>query len=311
MTTAPRALIKDLDTLPLPAWDLLPDLRTHYQQSVARVDRVPAASLSSSRGCPYRCIFCARNVFGISHRAHSAPYVLRMVDYLVEHYGVRSLAFEDENFVVQRDRLQAICQAFIERKLDVTWSCAARVDLVRADDLALMRRAGCTSISFGIESGCQRILDGLGKGLKLDTIERGVALTRAAGIRPRGYFIIGSPGEDLASIRETIAFVRRVPFAEVQMSHMCPFPGTELYDTAGRHGSFDNDWTKLNIWTPEFVPHGLTRAQLVREHKRFYRAFYLRPRPIFAYLLRALHPAYFCKYVHDGLTVLRFILKNG
>ncbi|HNW93810.1 MAG TPA: radical SAM protein, partial [bacterium] len=291
--------------------DLLPDLRLHYQQSVARIDRVPAASLSSSRGCPYRCIFCARNVFGVSHRAHSAPYVLRMVDYLIEHYGVRSLAFEDENFVVQRDRLTAICETFIARKLDITWSCAARVDLVRADDLALMRRAGCTSISYGIESGCQRILDNLGKGLKLAGIERGIALTNAAGIRPRGYFIIGSPGEDLASIQETIDFVRRVPFAEVQMSHMCPFPGTELYATAAQHGTFANDWSKLNIWTPVFVPRGLTREELVREHKRFYRAFYFRPRPILAYALRALHPAYFVKYVRDGLNVLRFILKNG
>jgi len=309
--TAPQGLIANLDDLPFPAWDLLPDLRTNYQQSVARIDRIPTASITTSRGCPYECIFCARNVFGRSYRGHSVEYVMRIVDFFRETAGIRSIAFEDENFVVLRDRLEAICNEFIKRKLDLPWSCAARVDLVDADTLALMREAGCTSISYGIESGCQKILDNLGKGLKLEGIERGIKLTKAAGIRPRGYFIIGNPGETKETIQETMDFVKRVPFAEVQMSFMCPFPGTELHDSASEYGEFDNDWSKLNIWTPVFLPHGWTQDMLEAESKRFYRQFYFRPGPILRYGLRALRQGNLSKYVKDGWTIFKFILKKN
>lgn len=309
--TGQRKFIPDLDVLPLPAWDLLPNLSIHYQQSVARIDRVPAASVTTSRGCPCQCIFCARSVYGSSFRGQSADYVIGMIDFLIKNYAVKSIAFEDENFVVNKKRLYAICNSLIAKKYDLTWSCAGRVDMVDPESLLLMRKAGCTSISYGIESGSQGILNILGKNLKLDRIRKGIASTRVAGIRARGYFIIGNPNETLETIKETQDFILSVPFSEVQVSFMTPFPGTDLYDNVGRYGEFNNDWAELNIWNPNFTPRGLTKDILIREEKNIMRKFYFRPRIIFSYMLRALNPRYFCKYFKDGLTVLRFLLKKS
>ena len=308
--TNPRAFINDLDSLPLPAWDLLPDLRYNYRQSVARIDRLPAASLTTSRGCPCKCIFCARNVYGRSYRGHSAEYVLRMINFLVERYGVRSVSFEDENFTVNKQRIVEICKVLMRKKYDLKWGCVARVDMIQEENLKLMKKAGCTSISFGIESGSQRILDILGKNLKLETINKGIAMTEKIGIRARGYFIVGHPTETIETIEETKDFIKKLPFSEVQVSFMTPFPGTELYGTANKYGTFNNEWTKLNIWTPNFIPHGLTKDILMVKQKQMMREFFFRPKIIMRFLLRMADLRNFLKYYRDGMTVFRFLVRS-
>ncbi len=305
-----REFIANLDDLPLPAWDLLPNLAENYQQSVARVDRVPAASVTTSRGCPCKCIFCARNVYGISYRGHSDEYVIKMIDFLIDNYGIKSISFEDENFTANKKRLRAICKRLIEKKYDLTWSCAGRIDMVNEESMYLMKKAGCTSISYGIESGSQRILDILGKKLRVEKIREGIKNTIKAGIRARGYFIIGNPAETFESIKETEKLIMDLPFSEVQMSFMTPFPGTDLYDTATEYGEFNNDWAELNIWTPNFIPKGLNKEILKAEEKRIMRKFYFRPKIIAKYLKRALAPKYFFKYLKDGVSVFKFLLKK-
>lgn len=308
--TGPRAFMNDLDSLPLPAWDLLPDLRYNYRQSVARIDRLPAASLTTSRGCPCKCIFCARNVYGRSYRGHSAEYVLKMIDFLVERYWVRSVSFEDENFTVNKQRIVEICKVLMRKKYDLKWGCVARVDMIQEENLKLMKKAGCTSISFGIESGSQRILDILGKNLKLETINKGIAMTEKIGIRARGYFIVGHPTETIETIEETKDFIKKLPFSEVQVSFMTPFPGTELYGTANKYGTFNNEWTKLNIWTPNFIPHGLTKDILMVKQKQMMREFFFRPKIIMRFLLRMADLRNFLKYYRDGMTVFRFLVRS-
>tara|TARA_B100002003_G_scaffold108438_1_gene100552 strand:- start:22 stop:1434 length:1413 start_codon:yes stop_codon:yes gene_type:complete len=305
-----RKFIENLDKLPLPAWDLLPNLAENYQQSVARVDHVPAASVTTSRGCPCKCIFCARNVYGISYRGHSDQYVIKMIEFLIDHYGMKSISFEDENFTANKKRLRAICERVTEKKYDLTWSCAGRIDMVNEESLRIMKKAGCTSISYGIESGSQRILDILGKKLRVEKIREGIKNTSKAGIRARGYFIIGNPAETFESIKETEKIIMGLPFSEVQISFMTPFPGTDLYDTATEYGEFNNDWAELNIWTPNFIPKGLNKEILIAEEKRIMRKFYFRPKAIAMYLQRALSHRYFFKYFKDGFTILKFLLKK-
>jgi len=310
-TTEARPYIEDLDTIPFPAWDMLPDLLKRYQQSAVRIDRLPCISIVTSRGCPFQCIFCARNVFGNVTRAHSAGYLIRMIRHLKDAYHVRSLSFEDENFVIYRKRLVEFCSRFIEEGLDITWDCASNVNAVTPEMLALMRRAGCWQINYGIESGSQRILDFIKKGTTVEKIREALTMTKRAGIHTKGYFIIGHPTETSQSIQETIDFIKRIDLDIFQMSFMVPFPGTELYPIAGRYGTFRNDEDNMNIWTPLFIPSGLTQGDLERESKRAYREFYFRPRPILNYLARALRPSVAAKFVKDGFKILRFLAGKG
>lgn len=306
-----RELMADLDELPMPAWDLLPPLTRYYQQSVVRVDKIPSVSITTSRGCPSKCIFCARNVFGNTCRAYSAERVLKMVDYLKDRYHIRGLSIEDENFLAYRQRLISLCRSLIERGESLSWSCAGRVDMVNRELLKLMRQAGCWEISFGIESGSQPILDFIKKGITLSQIREGVALCHEAGIKAGGYFIAGHPRETLGTLRETMRFARQIKLDSFQISFMCPFPGTELYTMADEYGEFNRNWEEMNIWTPVFIPWGLSPEILIRETKRGYRLFYFRLRIMWLYLRRAFRPAYFKYYWREALKILKFFLRKN
>ena len=145
----PRAVIDPLDKLPMPAWDLLPDLVKHYQPSALRQHRSPASSLVTTRGCFGACTFCDNSVFGQRVRGFSADYVYRMVKHLVDKYGIRYITFYDDNFAHHKHRLRELMGLW-KANLDVTWSANSRVDVVNQDCLELMNAAGCWQISWGI-----------------------------------------------------------------------------------------------------------------------------------------------------------------
>ena len=308
--TPPREFIENMDELPMPAWDLLPHLTQYYQQSIVRIDKMPSVSITTSRGCPSKCIFCARNVFGNTCRSYSAERVIKMIGYLKEKYGIKGLSIEDENFLVHRKRLKNLCEKLIERRENLSWSCSGRVDMVTADLLKLMKKAGCWEISFGIESGSQPILDFIKKGITLDQIRNAVELAHDTGIKAGGYFIAGHPCETVSTLRETMHFARTIKLDSFQIAFMCPFPGTELYGIADQYGEFNRDWDQMNIWTPVFIPSGLSKEILIRETKKGYRFFYFRPRIFWAFLMRALRPVYFRHYLREGLRIMRFFLKR-
>ncbi|KPK41824.1 MAG: hypothetical protein AMJ78_04435 [Omnitrophica WOR_2 bacterium SM23_29] len=306
--TPRRPFIKDIDILPFPAWDMLPDILKHYQQSAVRIGRLPNISIVSSRGCPFQCIFCARSVFGNTTRTHSADYIIKMIKYLIKEYKIKSISFEDENFAIYKKRLIEFCNRIIDEKIDITWDCASNVSAVDHQILSLMKKAGCWQINYGIESGSQRILDFIKKGTKLENIRRTLKMTRDAGIITKGYFIIGHPTETRESIQDTINFIKSIDLDVFQMSFMIPLPGAELYTIADQYGEFKNDWDNMNIWTPLFIPAGFTGEELKKESKRAYREFYFRWKPIFTYLKRTLRGSNFIKFFKDGLKILKFIL---
>lgn len=303
--TPPREYIEDLDTLPYPAWYML-DL-SKYQQIAARVDRLPCMSIITSRGCPFQCTFCCRTVFKNRVRTHSAKYLYDMLLYLKFMYKLRSVSFEDENFVADKKRLYEFCDM---KPTGLTWDCCSHVNSITEETVSKMKQAGCWQINFGIESGNQEILNRIKKNTTLERIEKALAICRKHGIITKGYFIIGHPGETLETIQDTISFAKRIPLDIFQQSHMCPFPGTELWDTADQYGEFDRDYTKSNIWSPQFIPKGLTKEILESESKRAYREFYFRPRPILQFLMRALRPSCFVKFVKDGIKILKFLLQG-
>lgn len=284
--TSPRAPILDLDSLPSPAFDLLPDLATHYCPPVHTVRRLPAALLVASRGCPGKCLFCDRSVFGNRLRSWSAAYTLRMIEELYHRYGIREIQIRDDNFLAFPRRLEELCDGLIKRRLDLVWTCAGRVDMVTPARLELMKKAGCWQIWYGIESGNEEILKTIGKHTTLAQIRRAVRLTKAAGIQPCGFFILGHPGETKESLQATIRLACRLPLADAHFSFMTPFPGSELYSRAQEFGEFHADWPDLNGWKPTFVPRGLTAADLEAASKKAFRSFYFRTRIFVEYLRR-------------------------
>jgi radical SAM superfamily enzyme YgiQ (UPF0313 family) len=309
--TAPRPIIDDLDSLPFPAYHLLPRLTKFYQHVVIRVDRLPSASLLISRGCAKgRCIFCARDVYGRRSRMHSPEYVMSLFEFLIRDYGIRSINFEDEDLLAHKPKMTRLCEMMIQQHMNLTWAISGRADMADPELLALMKRAGCWHVSFGIESGDQDTLDRIKKNVTLEQIRRAVDLTREAGMTTKGFFMIGHPGETRETIQKTIDFSKSIGLDFFQISYAAPLPGTELYGMARDWGEFDADWDEINIWNPVFIPRGLTREILEKESLRAFREFYLRPSVLWKMLIRTFRTRYVLAYLRDGFRFLGF-LRSG
>jgi len=307
-STGRPAALKDMDALPFPAWDLLPDFPAGYRPAAHTYRRLPAATMFTTRGCPEQCTFCDRGVFGNTIRAHSAEYVVDQIEFLIKRFAIRDLTIYDDIFPLLKPRLFRICELMQERGLNLTWSCNSRVNLVDASVLKAMKDAGCYQIGYGIESGDQDILDHISKRVKLAQVEEAVRLTDEAGIRAKGFFILGHPGETVASIRRTIDFAKRLPLADYQTCLFTPFPGTEAHAQAHAAGTFDDDWRRMNLLTPVFVPHGLTAEGMVDWAARSYREFYLRPRIIWRYLTNVRRPEHVTQMLRGAAVLLRSTL---
>lgn len=279
-----REYIADLDALPIPARDLLPPLAT-YTPNPAGYKRLPFAHVVGSRGCPFRCVFCDRSVFGRKYRTRSAAKIADELEALATRFGVREIKYYDDLFTVTEARVFGICDEIIRRKLDLTWSCSSRVDTVTPAMLARMKAAGCWQIDFGIESGSQRILDAMRKDITLDAVRRGVRLTREAGISTRAFFVLGMPGETLDTIDETVKLAIELDLDIATFYTVQVFPGNELYQMVRREGTLlhrdyrqytsviDFERTRLH-----YLPAGFTEATFKSAVKRAYRRFYFRPR---------------------------------
>jgi len=283
--TEKREFIKNLDELPPPAFDLLPDFKKYYKPPAWSLHEKMSALLITSRGCSSQCTFCDRAVFGNVCRTHSAKYVMRIIRKLYYKYGVRHLRLNEDNLLLFRNKLKGICNAIIKEKLKLSWSCFARADCVDLEILRLMKRAGCWQISYGIETGEQKILDVEKKRATLEQIERAVKLTKKIGIRVVGFNMIGHPLETIKSMKKTIDSNKQIKVDDFKAEFLTPFPGTELYYTAEKYGVLDRDWKNMGVYKgPTFIPYGLTRELLFEWHKRGLWQFYLQPRNILSYI---------------------------
>jgi radical SAM superfamily enzyme YgiQ (UPF0313 family) len=309
--TGRRPFIGDLDQLPYPAWDLLEGFPGRYPPATFKVKKLPAASLVTSRGCPNRCIFCDRSVFGSNCHAFSAEYVLGMIRHLAEKYGVREFSFEDDTFITFKKRLADICQGIIDLGLDISWTCLGRVNSIDPENLALMKRAGCWQISFGIESGSQDILTTIHKNVTLEQIRKALFLCRGAGILSKGFFIVGHPGETRETLKQSLDFALQLPLDDISVTMLTPFPGTEIYERAAEFGTFDSDWSRMNLLNTVFIPHGLTQEELERSQSEMLKRFYLRPRIIIGYLRRlASNPAMIKGFLAGAWAFFRSVGKS-
>ncbi len=269
---------KDLDALPRPARHLVPTEAYGYLFQT----RGPITTFISSRGCPFRCTFCDKTISGSPWRARSADDVVDELEDVVGRHGVRYACIFDDNFTLRRSRVEAICEELIRRRVDLHWKCEARVDGVTLDLCRLMKRAGCRTIAFGIESGNQESLDFLRKDQDLGKMRGAIAAARSAGIETVGYVLVGIPGETPRTTLRTLDFAVQTEMDFIQFSTLSPFPGTDLYDLAQAEGWF----VESNVTNPvdaeerraTLLPPGWSEADLDRTLRRLYGGFYLRPR---------------------------------
>lgn len=271
-----RPPLRDLDSLPLPAWELLRGFPSAYQPSPARVKRMPCASVVLTRGCPNHCDFCDRSVFGNVVRRYSPDYAVSLFRDLRMNYGVREILVEDDTFFTSNQWLAEFCGKLAAAKLDVTWSCLGRADRVSFAMLRQLRNAGCWHVSFGIESGDPDMLRRMNKGETIQQMEHAIRLCHEAEIQTKGFFILGFPGENAATIAKTREFAIRLPLDDISLMFLTPFPGSALYGYARQYGTFDCDWRRMTTLESVFVPHGLSEAELRCARADIIRSFYFR-----------------------------------
>lgn len=270
--TNPRRLIENLDRLPFPARHLLP-----MDKYTALGEKTPIGNVITSRGCPFRCIFCASSrLYGNTFRARSAENVLEEVGELVDKYRVKFIEFVDDTFTINKRRSFRLAELL--RKLDIFWAFGSRVDTVSTELLQAFRRAGAIMFYMGIESASERVLRFLKKGITLEQIRSAISSARKARLETTGSFIIGTPCERREEAVESIKFAISSGIDYAQFTAMTPYPGTEVYEIAKTNRLLETeDWSKYTTIKPVMRTLEMTTEEIRSLISMAYRKFYLRP----------------------------------
>ncbi|MDG4476048.1 B12-binding domain-containing radical SAM protein [Thiovibrio frasassiensis] len=224
-----RPYIEDLDSIPFPARHLIPQHLFFPNMHNARYRN--CLTILTSRGCPFNCSFCAaRIVSGTRYRMHSAEYVLEEMQMLKKDYNARQLLITDDTFTINHPRLEKICKGMIDKKLNLKWFCFAQVTTVNREMLSLMKKAGCYSIGFGLESSDEEILRKMGKPISPARSKETVKIANQIGLKTQAFYILGSSGETRTQMAETIKFSQEVDSTLAFYNMLVPFPGTKDFD---------------------------------------------------------------------------------
>jgi len=250
-----RPYITNIDQVPPPARHLMNMnfyLKTKDRTSQSYLyfvpPHTPTAAILTSRGCPYDCIFCHNTWKNLPYRFHNVERVITEIDNLKEKYGIGAFFFIEDNLFVNKKRVRAICEIMKEKKIDIPWGANSRVDHVDLEILKVAKESGCKQITFGFESGSQRILDILNKKTTVEQNRRAIELCNIVGIIPQGTLMIGNPTETLKDLRETQQFVADNEIESVGICITTPFPGTELWKWCEDRGHIPKTlkWSDFN-----------------------------------------------------------------
>jgi len=275
VSNPPRTHIPDLDALPFPSYEKLRGFPRGYNLPLFSYILSPGGTMITSRGCPYQCSYCDRSVFKRGYRYNSAEYIYEHLQYLRTRFNVRHVNIYDDLFTMNRPRITKLCELLISKPLGMQFNCAVRVGHADDDLLEMLRHAGFLMLSVGIESGDPELLEVHKPGVYLDEVQDTVARIQAKGLRAKGLFMMGLPGETETSIRRTSDFVMSLGLDDMNMSKFTPFPGAPVWSQIPEMGSFDNDWQKMNCLNFVFIPKGIGSKErldfLYNQHvKRFY-----------------------------------------
>ncbi len=234
--------IKDLDDLPFPDRILIKqekNIRQAYEDNGVRI-----ASIFSSRGCPFRCTFCASHlVWSRAVRYRSADNILDEFEHVVKDLKIDFIKFSDDTFTVKKPLIREFCEKKIKRNINAPWGCNIRVDSIDVDMLKLMKQAGCKEIWIGVESGAPKIIKEMKKGIDIDKVRNVFKITAELGFFRRAYMLLGMPEESLEDIKLSEKIVDEIRPDAVGFTILAPYPGTAYYD---REEHKNVDWAEVD-----------------------------------------------------------------
>lgn len=323
--TEPQEHIKDLDSIPLPPYELV-DMRAYLKDprkdrffnknlpALAAYQGEYALNIKTARGCAFRCAFCYRHFRGF--RQHSVDYVINHLKFIRDKYNVKYFRFGDELFTINKKWVLEFTERVLKEKLGIFYVVhGARADTVNEEVLNKLKESGCVAIFYGYESGSQVVLNEMNKRIRVEENLKVARMTNAAGLDSLAQIIVGFPSESPRTIRETADFLVRGGFIpdRVAIGFATPFPGTWLYQYAREHGMIPDEdaYLSRDILTfthnltynftryPRFRVKGWPEEILNRVKRAFYKRLHNRPRYLFTFLPRAVRD--FIRYIYHGL----------
>ena len=271
----PRPLIADLDSIPFPARHLLP-FESYGTTKNGSADMI------TSRGCVYSCGYCSSSlIMGKKFRSRSPENVVDEIDELVNNYKISDVAFMDDTFMLNKRRANAIADEIKNRGLDVNFIASSRVDMVDKNLLEKLKRSGLGTLYYGVESGSQRILDMMKKGITIKQAENAVKSAKDVGINVIASFILGFPGETPEEIDKTIDLSIKLDADYSQFSILTPFPGTPIYHELKEKDLLATEnWDNYTVLKSviEYDKIGLSKKLVERKLAKAYVKFYIRPK---------------------------------
>lgn len=303
-----RAVPKDIDRYPMPAWDLV-DIGRYHCLTLLK----PFATMVTTRGCPWHCGYCSQ-VYSDKLRYRSPELVVDEMEHLAKTYGVREIVMFDETFTIGKKRMRTFCEEILRRNLQVKFNIRARVDTVDREVLALLKRAGLRSIHMGVEAGTDRVLKIMNKQITREQTERAFRIARELGIETRGYFMVGYYDATPQDVEDMIDFSASIGLDWASYSVATALPATDLYTVAQERGYVDGDfWRRYTIdgggAIPQLETETFTAEQLRRYRTKAYMNFYLRPDLIRRKLSKSEGREELMEML-GGVTVLSEIVKS-
>lgn len=266
------AKIKDLNCLPLPAYDLL-SVESYYSASTNK----RYMQFFTTRGCPYSCNFCT-NPTQMDFRYLSNEKVLERIKLLVNKCDVEWVEFMDLTFTAHRKRTLSMCQAIIDSGICFDWGCETRADLIDEELVLKMKEAGCKKITFGVESGAEHVRFRTGKKITNQQCVEAFDLCRKHGVKTMANFIFGHPNETESEMWETVRFAAKLKPFNVMFTRMVPMPDVEVYQLGLQEGQFEKDiwvrYMKGEIEHPTYVPKTVNKPTVDRMYRLAYLQFY-------------------------------------
>jgi len=306
VTNIMRPLETDLDRIPFPARGLvdIDQFSTHSHIPGGR-----SSTIITSRGCPFLCIFCSAHLIdGHSVRVHSVDYVLDEIEVLINKYNVKYIFIQDDTFTFKKKRAEEICCEIIKRGLKIRFGCFSRAEVMDESFAKLLKKAGCTNVTFGVESGSETVLKKIKKGTTIERAKTAIQACNKVNLQTTASFVMGFPFDTVETMQQTINFALELNPTLAAFNPLVPFPGSDIFNEDIHAPKTVDGWKKyITVDVPPFsFVKGLTPEDIYKIAQRANRRFYFRPKQLWRITKTIRTATEFKEYVKAGFaTVLR------